>query len=344
MSSIFLLFASIASLIPFGNSMTVTAHVKDDEGCPVSNATVKVWTDKSRYGGWAKSSQYDYYTGITDANGTAKISFACYVAYFEGCAYSDRHYRENCGYIMVKHIGHADWSATLTEHSKDISFTLRRKKNPTSLCYAKRFLRLPKHSGEFGFDLLMNDWIEPYGEGKAADFYVQREASPTNSKVTVNSGIVFRGEGNGAYIRKKVKTTSDFKTDYEANTNEIYQSALPLRHYPAPNAPMYTFSSIVKDDEYAVLRTRVKKDAKGEIVNANYSAMLGAVYIDESFDWLIYVFNPTPNDPNLERDIEKSIDLEKAKWERQHPKKRKNRKRRQPVSPTPNDTNLEPKR
>ena len=75
---------------------------------------------------------------------------------------------------------------------------------------------MPKVSGEFGFDLLMNDWVEPYGDGKIADFYVQREAAPTNSKVTVNSCIVFRGDGNGAYMRKKVKTTSDFKIDYEA--------------------------------------------------------------------------------------------------------------------------------
>ena len=333
--------------------MTVTAHVKDDEGCPVSNATVKVWTDKSRYGGWAKSSQYDYYTGITDTNGTVKISFACYVAYFEGCAYSDRHYRENCGYIMVKHIGHADWSATLTEHSKEISFTLRRKKNPISLFYSKPSVspKLPRASGEFGFDLLMNDWIEPYGEGKTADFYVQREASPTNSKVTVNSGIVFRGEGNGAYIRKQVKTTSDFKTDYEADTNEIYQAVLPLRHYPAPNAPMYTFSSIVKCDEYAVLRTRVEKNAKGEIVKAYYSVIYGPIHIDESFDWLIYAFNPTPNNPNIERDVEKSVDIKRAKQERLRQLRRKERLERKKnrlssgktVNPTPNDTNLEPK-
>ena len=326
--------------------MTVTAHVKDDEGLPVSNATVKVWTDKSRYGGWAKSSQYDYYTGITDANGTAKISFACYVAYFEGCAYSDRHYREDCGYIMVKHIGHADWSATLTEHSKDISFTLRRKKNPISLFYRQPspFIKLPKDSGEFGFDLLMNDWIEPYGGGRSADFYVQREASPTNSEVTINCGIVFRGDGNGAYVRKKIKTTSDFKTDYEADTNGTYQAYLPMRHYPAPSNPKYTYAAIAKEDEYIVMRTRVEKDEKGNIVKANYSAMLGTMQMYQHFRQLGYVFNPTPNDPNLERDIEKSIDLEKAKWERRHPKKRKNRKRRQPVSPPPNDTNLEPKR
>ena len=91
------------------------------------------------------------------------------------------------------------------------------------------------------------------------------------------------------------------------------------------------------------MRTRVAKDEKGNIVKANYSAMLGTVQMYHHFRQLGYVFNPTPNDPNLEMDIEKSTDLERAKWERQHPKKRKNRKRRQPVSPTPNDTNLEPK-
>ena len=346
MNSVLLLFASIASLIPFGNSMTVTAHVKDDEGRPVSNATVKVWTDKSRYGGWAKSSQYDYYTGITDTNGTVKISFACYVAYFEGCAFSDRHYREDCGYIEVKHIGHADWSATLTEHSKELNFTLRRKKNPTSICYRQPspWIKLPGSSGEFGFDLLMNDWIEPYGEGKTADFYVQREALPTNSELTINCGLLFRGEGNGAYIQKKVKTTSNFKTDYEADTNGTYQSYLPLRRFPFAPSSSCTNFAIAKEDEYIVMRTRVEKDEKGNIVKANYSAMLGTVQVYQHFRQLGYVFNPTPNDPNLEMDLEKSTDLERAKWERQHPKKRKNRKRRPPINPTPNDMNLEPKR
>ena len=339
MNSIFLLFASIASLIPFGNSMTVTAYVKDDDGQPISNATVKVWTDKSRYGGWAKSSQYDYYTGITDMNGCVKISFACYVAYFEGCAYSDRHYREDCGYIAVKHIGHADWSATLTEHSKEIHFTLRRKRNPASLCYTPPSFsaKLPKASGEFGFDLLMNDWVAPYGDGKVTDFYVQRETSPTNDQVSVNSRIVFKEDGNGAYIRKKVTTTSNFKTDYEADTNGIYKTCLPLRRYPAPENPIYTFSSIAKEDEYIVMRTRVEKNSRGEITKAYYSAMLGPVYIDNGFDWLIYYINPTPNDPNLEIDWKRSINLERVK------KKRRYRPYPRGWNRHRKDINLEPK-
>ena len=347
MNSVLLMFASIASLISFGNSMTVTAHVKDTDGNPAVGAVVKIWTDKDRYQGLSRSPIYDYFEAATDTNGMAVLRFPCHSQSFQCCAYGDNYYQEKGGYVYVKAtLNYATWTVTLLEHSKDISFTLRRKRNPTSLCYRQPspFIKLPKDSGEFGFDLLMNDWIEPYGDGRSADFYVQREISPTNSEVTINCGIVFRGDGNGAYVRKKIKTTSDFKTDYEADTNGTYQACLPMRHYPAPSNPKYTYAAIAKEDEYIVMRTRVEKDEKGNIVKANYSAMLGTVQMYQHFRQLGYVFNPTPNDPNLEMDLEKSVDLEKVKWERQHPKKRKNRKRRQPVSPPPNDTNLEPKR
>ena len=350
MNSALLLFASI---IPFSNSMTVTAHVKDTEGNPAVGAIVKIWTDKDRYQGLARSPIYSYFEAVADTNGIAILRFPCHSQSFQCCAYGDNYYQEKGGYVYVKAtLNYATWAVTLLEHSKDISFTLRRKRNPTSLFYSKPSVspKLPKVNGEFGYDLLMNDWVEPYGEGKTADFYVQREVSPTNSKVMVNSSIMFRGDGNGAYVRKMVRTTSDFKTDYEADTNATYQAVLPLQRYPAPGAPAYTHSSIVKSDEYAVLRTRTEKNAKGDIVKACYSVIYGPIHIDEDFDWLVYLFNPTPNDPNLERDMEKSIDIKRAKQERlrqlrrKERLERKNRKWRQSNPATPNDTNLEPKR
>ena len=325
MNSALLLFASISSVIPLSNSMTVTAHVQDTEEKPAVGVMVRVQTYKNALQGLGRSPQYTHYEGRTDTNGNVTLCFQNYSCHFNMQAYSDNYYMESTNYVYVKFIQHPDLSITLTEHSKKINFTLRRKKNPTSLFYSRPSgsRKLPQASGEFGFDLLMNDWIAPYGEGKIADFYVQREASPTNSKVTLNSGIVFRGDGNGAYIRKMLKTTSDFKTDYEADTNGDYQVSLPLRHYPAPGAPMYTFSSIVKGDEYAVLRTRTEKDAKGDIVKAHYSVMYGPIHIDEGFDWLIYLFNPSANDPNLEMDLEKSTDLKRAKLERRRQLRRK---------------------
>lgn len=43
----------MASLVSFGNSMTVTAYVKDEVGNPAVGAIVKIWTDKDRYQGLA---------------------------------------------------------------------------------------------------------------------------------------------------------------------------------------------------------------------------------------------------------------------------------------------------
>ena len=53
MSRVLLLSASMVSLITFGNSMTVTAYVKDEVGNPAVGAIVKIWTDKDRYQGLA---------------------------------------------------------------------------------------------------------------------------------------------------------------------------------------------------------------------------------------------------------------------------------------------------
>ena len=315
-----LILASVASLIPFGNSMTVTAHVKDEAGNPASGAVVKIWTDKDRYQGLARSPTYSYFEAITDTNGMAVLTFPCHSQEFQCCAYGEHYYREYGGRFYVKAtLNYLTWNVTLLEHSKDISFTLRRKRNPIPLCYARStpgVVPLPKTSGEFGFDLMMDDWIAPYGDGKVADFYVQRDASPSNDQITVKSSIVFKGEGNGAYIRKKVKTTSDFTTDYEADTNGIYQTCLPLRHYPAPKYPRYTYSAIVQEDEYIVMRTRVEKNEKGEIIKAYYSVMLGRVRIEKNFYWLIYYINPTPNDPNLEAALRRNVDLGREKKKR----------------------------
>ena len=314
-----LLFASLASLITFGNSMTVTVHVKDEAGNPAVGAIVKIWTDKDRYQGLSRSPTYSYFEAITDTNGMAVLNFPCHSPSIYGCVYGDCYYREDSGLIPVKStFNWFDFSVALKERSKEVTFVVRKKRKPSALCYAPPWPspKLPKASGEFGFDLLENDWVAPYGDGKVADFYVQRETSPTNNQVTVNSGIKFKGEGNGAYIHQKIKTSSDFKTDYEADTNETYQAYLPLCRHPAPKYPQYTYSSIVKEDEYIVMRTRVEKNVKGEIIKAHYSAMYGRVRIGEAFYHQGYVFNPMPNDPNLEMDLKSSVDLERDKKRR----------------------------
>ena len=59
-------------------------------------------------------------------------------------------------------------------------------------------------------------------------------------------------------------------------------------------------TDVLCDDEYLVLRTRVKKDTQGVIVSANYSKIYGMFAIDRILYFRESFFNPTPNDPNLE--------------------------------------------
>ena len=331
----------IVSALPFvGNVVNVNVHVADEFSAPISNALVQVCTHESNGDRFARSPRYKTLERRSDAHGNARFTFTSVSGDIRCMATAEGYYPERDNKQRFASTYSDFTKVVLSEYSKDISFTLRRKKNPAALFYAKPSfsLKLPSPSGEFGFDLQMNDWIVPHGGGKVADFYVQREASPTNSKVTVNSGIVFRGDGNGAYIRRKVKTTSDFKTDHEADTNGIYQAYLPLLRFPNPRNPVYTSSAIVKEDEYIVMRTRVKKDEKGNIVKANYSAMLGTVNGDDYLDCLGYVFNPTPNDPNLEMDLKRSTDLEYAKRKWKSSSKRKPYAA-VPSARTPNKTN-----
>ena len=347
------LASMVVSVLPFaGNIVNVDVHVADDLNAPISNALVQVYTYERNVDRFIDSPRYRILDKRTDSNGNAAFRYTSVSSYIRCEVSAEDYYPEN-DHEQRFASSYSDFSkVVLSEHRKSYDFTLRRKKNPTSLYYRmpSYSVKLPKPSGEFGFDLMMNDWIEPYGEGKTADFYVQREASSTNSEVTLNSSIAFRGEGDGAYICKMVKTTSDFKTGYEADTNGVYQSILPLRYYPAPDSLM-TYSAIVKKDEYVVLRTRVEKDAKGNIVKAHYSALCGAVRINNHFSCWGYVFNPITNDPNLEMNLEKSTDLAQAKLERLRQIRRKERMERKKnrlssgktVNPTPNDTNLEPK-
>ena len=101
MSSVVLLFASIASSIPFGNSMRVTAHVKDTDGNPAVGVTVRVQTYKNTLKRLGREPEYVHYEGVTDTNGNATLSFQNYSCHFNMQAYSDNYYMESTNYVYI---------------------------------------------------------------------------------------------------------------------------------------------------------------------------------------------------------------------------------------------------
>ena len=310
MNRVLLLSASLASLMTFGNSMTVTAHVRDEAGNPAEGAIVKVWTDKDRYQGLARSPTYSYFEAVTDTNGMAVLTFPCHSQEFQCCAYGDNYYREDAGRIYVKAImNYATWTVTLMEHKKDVHFVLRKKKHPIPMFASGIPLgfRLPAKRGVFGFDLKKRDWVSPYGKGEVADFSINYfEESMTNGLFSCTGAVIFAGL-DGAYVMKKNKSKV-FWSIHEADTNAVYVQYFPFFYIPpAHGTQKPQRHDVICEDEYLVLRTRTKTDALGNVRFANYSKIYAPFLVGGGFKFRESCFNPTPNDPNIEFDVMKNL-------------------------------------
>jgi hypothetical protein len=220
---------------------------------------------------------------------------------------------------------------------------LPEKRNPIPL-YAKNFsggtgqptLKFPVQNEWLGYDFEAGDWVAPYGKGKTTDirfkfrnefkgwlsagedFERSKEMSKTLAqragkawsedefklsagKWTAELAVSFPGEKEGMIQEKeRYQFYCPLKLPHQAPETGY----LPTRHYQANNIGMRP----VTEEMGFFLRTRVKLDAKGQILSANYVKLYGDISLDPrgtiSF-W--YYFNPTPNDRNLEFNPAKNL-------------------------------------
>ncbi len=155
-----------------------------------------------------------------------------------------------------------------------------------------------------------DSWDGP--AGKVADFHIERFCVTTNGVKTTYGWVDF-APGCGAYKRN---TTGDdsFPTTYEADTNAIFLSRIPFE-CSSVNGDVVHAQNLLEKDEYMVLRTRVMTNEVGVITNCNYSKILGPMYISypmnpsDRVHFKSLIFNPTPNDPNLEYDLKNNLSI-----------------------------------
>ena len=153
-----------------------------------------------------------------------------------------------------------------------------------------------------------DEWDGP--AGKVADFHIERFSVMTNGVKTSYGWIDF-APGCGAYKRN---TTGDasFPTTYEADTNATFLSRVPFE-CSSVSGRVVRVQDILEEDEYMVLRTRVMTNEVGVVTNCNYSKILGPMFISypsypsDRVHFKSLIFNPTPNDPNLEYDLKNNL-------------------------------------
>lgn len=153
-----------------------------------------------------------------------------------------------------------------------------------------------------------DSWDGP--AGKIADFRIERFKVITNGVTTTYGWIEF-APGCGAYKRS---TTGDdsFPTTYEADTNEVFVSRIPFE-CSSVSGKVVRIERILERGEYMVLRTRVATNDVGAVTSCNYSKILGPMFVSDHWyprdhvSFQSMIFNPEPNDPNLEADLRSNL-------------------------------------
>ena len=159
-------------------------------------------------------------------------------------------------------------------------------------------------------DLKKGAFLPPHcGEGitgETADFKLERFSVATNGVKTFYGWLKF-APGCGAY-KGMLTGDNSFPSTYQADVNRDYTNILFFSSSrDCTTKRVLNFSTPMGKGEYLVLRTRFTRGENGTPDAWNYSKVIGPIAIN---NWLLYcqsVFNPTPNDPNLEFDTSQNL-------------------------------------
>jgi len=140
--------------------------------------------------------------------------------------------------------------------------------------------------------------------GRTPDFHIERFSVMTNGVKTFYGKLEF-APGCGAYITNK-PGDGYFPVVYEADTNAAFLSSIPFS-YSYTNGCLVHVERILAENECMVLRTRSVTNETGVITNCNYSKITGPMSVFRTVRFHNMIFNPNPNDPNLEFDVSNNL-------------------------------------
>lgn len=285
----------------------VCFRVRDTDGNPVTNAVVTanaLAVCHINAGMW--DSDYRWYNVEADARGQAEFRVRTQDTYIGWSVKADGFYGTEWAKLSFTGKG-GEKEGRSKDAPKIVNVSLYRKRSPIPAYafYAYCSIRTPKPMGEFGFDLMVGDWLPPFGKGEVADFYLVKKNIHDGKRQGVYK--FFRFDEGCGFRRYKKTPNKEFPTTYIALTNEFYDSELHYMEVADNSDAEVRCARPVAEDEFLVLRTRAKINEKGEVVSANYSKLYGPVEVGRCFQVMQSVFNPTANDPNLEFDPQRNL-------------------------------------
>lgn len=265
----------------------LTVTVYDEIGNPLEGVTVQ---------GYFTNMRYDYVPGperigLTDDKGVVKISGPALVSVNVEAA-KEGYYKTEKEVVVNQ------------QRTQSVSVLLRTKRNPVAM-YAKQTVlsaRSPIKSGEtFGYDLVVGDFVTPYGKGGVSDLIITHTYSMSDfwnreSKIVIR----FSNPDDGLlpFYLDKENASSEYKSAFTA----------PLEGYKNEWVLTSSRKGVGSSEEGNMdarrnyfLRVRSERDGSGNVVSGYYGKIYG------EFPEVTYYLNPTPNDRNIEFNMKNNL-------------------------------------
>lgn len=304
---IFLVFTFSVTVTHALPTAKVTIKVVDEQGQPLNKAKVGVafQVPQGLFGGKPTKKIITGKTGTVTISGNS-MGFIEYGATREGYYGTARKY-------TFKEVKKSFLSDRYSPWDPELEVVLKKKLNPVSLYIRdmrisgmKRFIKLPEMDKNIGFDLLLADWVKPYGLGETADFvfHMSRAVqSPREFDVTLKLSFSHKGDGI-QNVSAPVRYTSRLRLPHRAPT-KAYRDQLVQRYVSTINH--FSHQNFPEDRNY-FYRVRSQLDAEGNIVGGLYGKIHGNIKFNELGEiGFIYYLNPRSNDSNLEFDLTKNL-------------------------------------
>ena len=263
-----------------------TIKVIDESGQPVVRANAQMSWDVLAPNNTVTSDKIE---GLTDANGIFEASQKANTSVDLGFQASKTGYYST----TANHEFAAFKDSDPEKLSPHITLILKKTGKQIPM-YAKQITSLvvPEFNKAIGYDLMVGDWIGPYGKGVNADLYFAEKHTDPHSGYILSVSFPQPGDGIQefrvpALLQNAVTGLSTLRSSQSAPTDG-YQREVSQTETTNPNRNFY-------------FRVRTKLDENGNVVSACYGKMYG------DLAQFTYYFNSTPNDRNIEFDPKQNL-------------------------------------
>jgi len=265
---------SVDTSFAFMNQAKITVRVIDEAGKPVENVKVGI--------GFGKGDA----DGLTNSEGR-----------FSGAANCNGHIGFNAvkpGYYMsigTYEFNYGKKSLTRWEPwNPEVTIVLRRVENPVPM-YARdtkeSTLIIPVTGKDVGFDLIMYDWVKPYGHGKVADILCNLNVRRSDrDDFEYNMKISFPGQFNGIQsFEEDLLHGSEFKLPRFAPVDGYKKEVKAF----IDRKPVGASKSSFNQNVHHVFRIRSEVE-KGKLKKAVYGKIIGDIHIGTKKEGTAYLY------------------------------------------------------